>query len=257
MVEERKKHGASSFERLLTRFVRPVARNVMYRAFTPPKALRPVYAAAFDAQFVAREAWEMAHRALVATPMFLARCAVHGERIAVDRVPYMTAPCRVELGSDIRISGQITISASSRGAPCLQIGDGVFLGHGTSFAIANRVTIGNFVSIGAHSYIADTDGHRKSGGDRPIWEVLATEDDIAPVVLEDGVQVGRGCTILKGVRIGARTVVGAGSVVRSSVPCDAVVMGNPARVVSRAVPQATPMPTADERANETREKATP
>jgi maltose O-acetyltransferase len=40
---------------------------------------------------------------------------------------------------------------------------------------------------------------------------------------------------MKGVRVGARSVIGAGSVLRTSVPTDSVVMGNPARVVKRMV----------------------
>ena len=52
-------------------------------------------------------------------------------------------------------------------------------------------------------------------------------------IIEHDVQIKRNCIILKGVRIGARAVVGAGSVVRSDVPADAIVAGNPARVVKK------------------------
>jgi acetyltransferase-like isoleucine patch superfamily enzyme len=230
-------HG-TPLERLLTKYVRPIARKVIYSAVEPPKPLRPLYSAAFDAQFLSREAYEFARRSLIATPVFLARCAKHGERIAVDRIPYMTGPCRIELGSDIRISGQINISGSSYGKPLLKIGNGVFIGHACGFDIADRIEIGNFVSIGAMTYIADTEGHSHYNPQRPIWEVLASPDDIAPVILEDGVQISKRCMILKGVRIGARSVIGAGSVVRSDIPPDSIVMGNPARVVKRMV--ATP-----------------
>ena len=48
--------------------------------------------------------------------------------------------------------------------------------------------------------------------------------------------------ILKGVRIGARAVIGAGAVVRSNIPPDAVVMGNPGRVVKRAMIAAATRP---------------
>lgn len=227
--------SGTAVERLLTRYVRPVARRVLYSAMAPPKAATPLYSAAFDAQFVAREAYEWGWRSLLATPIFLARCAKHGDRIAVDRVPYMTGPCHIELGSDIRISGQINIKGSSYGKPHLKIGNGVFIGHACGFDIADRIEIGDFVSIGSMTYIADTEGHSHYNPQRPIWEVLASDEDIAPVVIEEGVQISKRCMILKGVRIGARSVIGAGSVVRSDIPPDSIVMGNPARVVKKMV----------------------
>jgi acetyltransferase-like isoleucine patch superfamily enzyme len=218
--------------------VKPVARKVVFgTAVHPSGPIRLFYQAVFHGDYVLREAYEWARRSLVATPTFLARCAVHGDRISVDQLPYITGPVRIELGSNIRVSGKIGIKGASQGAaatsPTLKIGDGVFIGHGTQFAVARSIEIGNFVSIGGGSYLADTDGHSNYAPGRPIWEVPASESDIAPVVIEENVQISRDVTILKGVRIGARAVIGAGSVVRSDIPADAVVAGNPARVIKR------------------------
>lgn len=47
--------------------------------------------------------------------------------------------------------------------------------------------------------------------------------------LEQGVRIGSHATLLPGVRIGARSMVGAGAVVTRNIPADTVVMGNPAR----------------------------
>jgi len=61
-------------------------------------------------------------------------------------------------------------------------------------------------------------------------------DRIGPVILESDVYVGEGAMILGGgggTRIGEGSVIGAGSVVRQSVPAGSVVMGNPAKVVAR------------------------
>ena len=61
-------------------------------------------------------------------------------------------------------------------------------------------------------------------------------DRIGPVILESDVYVGEGAMILGGgggTRIGEGSVIGAGSVVRQSVPPGSVVMGNPAKVVAR------------------------
>jgi acetyltransferase-like isoleucine patch superfamily enzyme len=213
--------------------VKPLAKRMIFQAFVPSGGVRVAYAAASHAGFVTRELYEWGRRSLVATPSFLSRCAEHGEGIAVDCVPYINGDPRIVLGSNIRISGKIGIVASSRGVPLLEIGDGVFIGSHSSFAIAERITIGTFVSIGAGCFIADTEGHSHYDPQRPIWEVPASSRDIAPVTIEDGAQISRNCLILKGVTIGARSVIGAGSVVRTDIPPDSVVMGNPARVIKR------------------------
>ena len=230
----------SAFERFLHGQLRPLAKKVVHRALVPPEVLRPIYAAIFETHWTAREVAEWAERSLLATPVFLAKCAKHGERIAIDRIPYLTATCHIELGDDVRFSGQINIKPVSSRHPKLLIGNGVFVGHNTTFDVASSITLGNFVSIGSQSYIADTEGHSHYDPQKPIWEVPAGDNDISPVVLEDGVQVGKHCTILKGVRVGARSVLGAGSVLRTSVPPDSIVMGNPARVVKRIVNENAP-----------------
>jgi dTDP-4-dehydrorhamnose 3,5-epimerase-like enzyme len=65
--------------------------------------------------------------------------------------------------------------------------------------------------------------------------------------------IGGGAAILPGLRIGARAMVGAGSVVTHDVPARAIVSGNPARIVgyidtthrSREAPAALPRPGED------------
>lgn len=49
--------------------------------------------------------------------------------------------------------------------------------------------------------------------------------------IESGVSIGANATILPGITIGQRAMVGAGSVVTRSVPANAIVMGNPACIV--------------------------
>ena len=51
-----------------------------------------------------------------------------------------------------------------------------------------------------------------------------------PTVVEDGASIGANATVLAGVTIGRGAMVGAGAVVTRSIPPNAVVVGNPARI---------------------------
>ena len=52
-----------------------------------------------------------------------------------------------------------------------------------------------------------------------------------PVIVEDDVLVGANAVVIEGVHIGKGAVVGAGAIVTSDVPDNAVVAGCPARVI--------------------------
>jgi acetyltransferase-like isoleucine patch superfamily enzyme len=51
--------------------------------------------------------------------------------------------------------------------------------------------------------------------------------------VERGASIGSGATLLCGITVGRRAIVGAGSVVTRDVPADAVVAGNPARIIRK------------------------
>ena len=109
----------------------------------------------------------------------------------------------------------------------LTIGNNVGMSS-TRLWIHESARIGNNVKIGGCVLITDTDAHpmdymaRRSSNE-------GTKS--APVVIEDDVWVGAHCIILKGVTIGARSIIGAGSVVTKSIPADCVAAGNPCRVI--------------------------
>jgi len=155
------------------RFVKPIAKRLIFTTIQPIGPAKHVLNGLATAAFYAREAFEWGRRSVVATPVFLAQCATYGDNISVDRVPYINGTPRIELGSNIRVSGLINIAASSKGTPTLVIGDGVFIGHGTIFAIASRISVGKFASIAGGCYIADTEGHSHYNPQKPIWEVPA------------------------------------------------------------------------------------
>jgi acetyltransferase-like isoleucine patch superfamily enzyme len=62
---------------------------------------------------------------------------------------------------------------------------------------------------------------------------LQTEADwkVEKTVVSKGASIGSGSTILSNVNIGENAIVGAGSMVTKNVPANAVVAGNPAKVL--------------------------
>ena len=53
------------------------------------------------------------------------------------------------------------------------------------------------------------------------------------IIIDDDVLIGANTIILKGVHIGARSVIGAGSVVTKDIPADSIAAGNPVKVIKK------------------------
>lgn len=108
------------------------------------------------------------------------------------------------------------------------IGDNVGI-SGSTICARKKIVIGNNVLIGSGCLITDSDAH-------PIdWKNRREGDSnnikCAPVIIGNDVFIGARNIFLKGVEIGDRAVVGAGSVVTRNVPANSIVAGNPAVVV--------------------------
>lgn len=109
----------------------------------------------------------------------------------------------------------------------IDIGDNFGMTGGTICA-AEKIIIGNNVSIGANTTIVDTDFHPLNSDNRII---SPQNGETSPVFINDNVFIGMNCLILKGVTIGKGSVIGAGSVVTKNIPAGVIAAGNPARVI--------------------------
>ncbi len=100
------------------------------------------------------------------------------------------------------------------------------------------ITIGNNVLIGGDCLIMDYDAHPHDFLKRrkDFWVSETKEEYLktipcAPIVIEDDVWIGGRCIILKGVHIGPRSIIAAGSVVTKDIPSDCIAGGNPCKVI--------------------------
>jgi acetyltransferase-like isoleucine patch superfamily enzyme len=130
------------------------------------------------------------------------------------------------MSNPLGINHRLLLATLESGA-VLQVGANFGMSGG-SICVAERVTIGDSVAVGANTTIVDTDFHPLDPQARHLAGAPAAT---APVVIEDDVFIGMGCLILKGVTVGRGSVIGAGSVVTKSVPAGVIAAGNPARVI--------------------------
>ena len=130
-----------------------------------------------------------------------------------------------EIGDDVKIGAFVEIQKGAKIGPRCKISSHSFLCEGVT--LEEEVFIGHGVT-----FINDRFPRATNGDGR-----LQTEADwnCVPTSVKRGASIGSGATILCGVSIGERAIVGAGSVVTKDVPDGAIVAGNPARVMRRAV----------------------
>lgn len=113
----------------------------------------------------------------------------------------------VEIQKGARIGHHCKISSHSFICEGVTIEDGVFIGHDVTFTndLYPRAT--------------NSDGTLQGDAD---WTCV-------PTLIKRGASIGSGATLLCGITVGERAIVGAGSVVTRDVAPDSVVAGNPAR----------------------------
>jgi acetyltransferase-like isoleucine patch superfamily enzyme len=115
----------------------------------------------------------------------------------------------VEIQKNAKIGKNCKISSHTFICEGVDIEDGSFIGHGVTFI------------NDTYPRAVTSDGELQTEQD---WTVERT-------LVKRGASIGSGSTILAKVVIGENAIVGAGSVVTKDVPANAIVAGNPARVL--------------------------
>ena len=132
------------------------------------------------------------------------------------------------VGDESRIGAFVEIQKNARVGKRCKISSHTFICEGVT--IEDRVFVGHGVT-----FINDTYPRATTAAGQP-----QTEADwrVEPTVVKEGASIGSGATILSNLTVGENAIVGAGSVVTCNVSANAVVAGNPARVLRYLEPQA-------------------
>jgi acetyltransferase-like isoleucine patch superfamily enzyme len=172
---------------------------------------------------------------------------VYGKRLHVYNKVYVIGQGVVKIGDDFKFTsgdsinpicrnlcGSIyTVNLNSR----IEIGDRVGISSACLWA-KELIKIGNDVNIGGDCLIMDNDAHphdylkrrrlfKEQVGEEEYLKTIPT----FPIIIDDDVWIGARCQILKGVHIGARSIIAAGSVVTKDIPADCIAGGNPCKMI--------------------------
>lgn len=119
----------------------------------------------------------------------------------------------VKIGADVNICAHCFVENQ------VVIGDRVTLKSGVQ--VWDGINIGDDVFIGPNVSFSNDRFPRSKRHQEKVLETT----------IENGASIGAGAVILPGIRIGQNSMIGAGAVVTRSVPSNAIVVGNPARII--------------------------
>lgn len=138
-------------------------------------------------------------------------------------------PELIQVGANSVVRGSLVTFAHGGN---IKIGSECYVGHRSEIWSMQSIHIGDRVLISHDCNIHDSSGHSMVPRERHLhYQAIRTtghpkrlEDapgvKIAPITIEDDVWISFGVTILRGVKIGARSVIAAGAIVTKDVPPD-------------------------------------
>jgi len=173
----------------------------------------------------------------------LHRCDV-GKKLQCDGFAFirMQRPGAITIGHNVSINTRprsnlagimqrTIIQCIESGSIVLDNNSGI---SGVVLSARERITVGKHTNIGVNTRIYDHDFHSLDCSHRTDRRTDQAHTKSAPIHIGDDALVGANVIILKGVTIGPRSIVAAGSVVtRGDYPADSLIGGNPATVIRR------------------------
>lgn len=151
---------------------------------------------------------------------------------------YVSRTAKMKVGKNFTLVSTHLINPLCNHPSTISVGDGAIVNIGNNVGMSSptiwirkNLTIGNNVNCGGAVLILDSDAHSLNYLDRRNGKKDMLNRRDKGIVIDDDVLIGMNTIILKGVHIGARSIIGAGSVVTKDIPCDCIAAGNPAKVI--------------------------
>lgn len=173
----------------------------------------------------------VAMRNRVVRPLRVRRFHSFGAGSIIDRPEWLYGPWEIAIGARVMILRGAWLAVErpawgSGNSPVLRVGDGAGMRPHCTISASESISIEEDVILGTGCTVIDSD-HTHSPSDNVLLNPAVT----APIRIGRGTWLGDRVIVLKGSDIGAHCTIGAGSVVRGTIPDYSVAVGVPARVV--------------------------
>jgi maltose O-acetyltransferase len=144
-----------------------------------------------------------------------------------SNLPFLVVRIWNLLGYNISYDVNMYSSAKILGKIDLRIGPKTFIGANTFIAGGeSKIYIGSCCDISSNVQIISGTHEIDVPGERIAGKGVSRD-----IFIEDGVWIGAGSIILGGVKVGSKSIIGAGSLVNKDVPPYAIVGGVPAKLI--------------------------
>lgn len=134
--------------------------------------------------------------------------------------------------------GYNPLARNIKGAIVLENDATIYIGNNVGIScccirIYDSLIIKDRVKIGGDCIILDSDAHSLNYIERRNEKTDRPNAFKKGITIEEDVLIGTRCIILKGITIGARSIIGSGSVVTRNIPPDEIWAGNPAKFIRK------------------------
>lgn len=112
----------------------------------------------------------------------------------------------------------------------IKIGDNCYIGYNNTFLAGGNITLEDGVLM-ASNILISSENHSIDPESPDYY--MNQKLSCAPIVVGEGTWIGEKVSILSGVTIGKKCVIGAGSIVTKDIPDFSIAVGSPAKVIKK------------------------